>query len=161
MNRRIAAFGCRCGRLFRNNARQSRGDADGLRNLKSAHLGTTITSHICKIVKSMRSGRFSPSYLAVRGGAAAAHVQLHNPEAALKYNEESITIAPKYATLHSAKVAACAMLDRTEVARATVEVYNSLVGTRATPEWCAYNDYTGSEGGQRYFGALLQAVMTP
>lgn len=110
-------------------------------------------------LRGIRLGRFSPFYIAALGGVATALVQLGRPEEALAYAERGMEDAPDYATFHSTKAAACAMLGRMDEAAVAIRRHMDLAGRDSISAWRSYNDYGGSEGGERYFAALRKAGM--
>ena len=110
-------------------------------------------------LRGIRIGRFSPFYIASLGGAATASVQLGRDAEALAFAERGIEDAPNYATFHSVKAAACAMLGRMDEARVAIRRHMDLAGRESISDWRRYNDYGGSEGGKRYFAALRKAGM--
>lgn len=109
--------------------------------------------------RGIRIGRFSPFYIASLGGAATAAVQLGRAEDALDYAERGIEDAPNYATFHSTKAAACAMLGRLDEAGPAIRRHMELAGRNSISDWRSYNDYGGSEYGERYFAAMKKAGM--
>ena len=109
--------------------------------------------------KSLRAGKFNPFYVAALGGAATACAQLGRPEEALIYVHQGLELSDTYRTLHSTAAAACAMLGRQEEAEAWMARCLELSPGESISSWKAYNNYGGSEEGERYFAALKKAGM--
>jgi len=123
-----------------------------------AHLwsGDAQTSLDC-FEKSIRYGKLGPFIVAAYGGAATALVQLGQPKSAIRHCDAALKMSDSYPTLYSAKAAALAMQGETEAAKACMSAFLKLLPDRTLRGWKATNDYGKSEGGERYFEALLMA----
>jgi len=66
-------------------------------------------------------------------------------------------MSDSYPTLYSAKAAALAIQGETEAAKACMSAFLKLLPDRTLRGWKTTNDYGKSEGGERYFEALLMA----
>lgn len=123
-----------------------------------AHLwsGDAQTSLDC-FEKSIRYGKLGPFIVAAHGGAATALVQLGRPNSAIEHCDTALKMADSYPTLYSSKAAALAMLGENEAAQKVMTDYLKILPNRTLRDWKATNDYGKSEGGERYFEALLRA----
>lgn len=123
-----------------------------------AHLwsGDAQTALDC-FEKSIRYGKLGPFIVASHGGAATALVQLERPKSAIEHCDTALNLADSYPTLYSTKAASLAMLGKTEEAKEVMSAYLKLIPDRTLKGWRATNDYGKSEGGKKYFEALLKA----
>lgn len=123
-----------------------------------AHLwsGDAQTALDC-FEKSIRYGKLGPFIVAAHGGAATALVQLGRPNSAIEHCDTALKMADSYPTLYSSKAAALAMLGENEAAQKVMTDYLKILPNRTLRDWKATNDYGKSEGGERYFEALLRA----
>lgn len=107
--------------------------------------------------KSIRYGKLGPFIVASHGGAATALVQLGRPNSAIEHSDTALKMSDSYPTLYSAKGAALAMLGEMEAAKEAMTSFLKILPNRTLRDWKATNDYGKSEGGERYFEALLLA----